>query len=72
MRTTTTNADKAGAGIVTAVFLAGWIGLMTFMMLGSPAVGLLVLLPPVVEVTGAVLLKLIKFAMKTFVKFDQF
>lgn len=35
MRTTTTNADKAGAGIVTAVFLAGWIGLMTFMMLGG-------------------------------------
>ena len=35
MRTTTTTADKAGAGIVTAVFLAGWIGLMTFMMLGG-------------------------------------
>ncbi|KAJ5237059.1 hypothetical protein N7489_007150 [Penicillium chrysogenum] len=35
MRTTTTTADKAGAGIVTAVFVAGWIGLMSFMMLGG-------------------------------------
>lgn len=33
----------------------------------SPAVGLLVLFPPVVEVTGAVLLKLTKFAVNTFV-----
>lgn len=33
----------------------------------SPAVGLLVLFPPVVEVTGAVLLKLIKFAVNIFV-----
>jgi mannan endo-1,6-alpha-mannosidase len=35
MRTTTTTADKAGAGIVTAIFVAGWIGLMSFMMLGG-------------------------------------
>ncbi|KAJ5960787.1 uncharacterized protein N7479_007937 [Penicillium vulpinum] len=30
-----TTGDKAGAGIVTAVFLAGWIGLMSFMMFGG-------------------------------------
>lgn len=33
--TTITTADKAGAGIVTAVFVTGWIGLMAFMILGG-------------------------------------
>lgn len=35
MTNTVTTADKAGAGIVTAVFVAGWIGLMCFMMFGG-------------------------------------
>ena len=35
MQTTTTTGDKAGAGILTAVFVAGWIGLMSFMILGG-------------------------------------
>ncbi|EKV06618.1 Glycosyl hydrolase, putative [Penicillium digitatum PHI26] len=30
-----TTADKVGAGIVTAVFVAGWIGLTSFMILGG-------------------------------------
>lgn len=33
--TTVTTAEKAGAGIVTAVFVAGWIGLVAFMILGG-------------------------------------
>jgi mannan endo-1,6-alpha-mannosidase len=30
-----TTGDKAGAAIATAVFVAVWVGLMSFMMFGS-------------------------------------
>ncbi|KAJ5354949.1 hypothetical protein N7541_005993 [Penicillium brevicompactum] len=33
--TTITTGDKAGAGILTAVFVTGWFGLMAFMVLGG-------------------------------------
>jgi mannan endo-1,6-alpha-mannosidase len=33
--TTITTGDRGGAGILTAVFLAGWIGLMAFMVRGG-------------------------------------
>ncbi|KAJ5771429.1 uncharacterized protein N7511_003480 [Penicillium nucicola] len=34
-QTVITTGDRAGAGILTAVFIAGWIGLMGFMLIGG-------------------------------------
>ncbi|KAJ5301260.1 hypothetical protein PENANT_c023G09596 [Penicillium antarcticum] len=34
-KTVITTGDRAGAGILTAVFVAGWIGLMGFMVVGG-------------------------------------
>lgn len=32
---TITTGDRAGAGILTVSFVAGWVGLMAFMLLGG-------------------------------------
>lgn len=34
-QSTITTEDKAGAGILTVVFIAGWVGLMSFTVLGG-------------------------------------
>lgn len=34
-KTVITTGDRAGAGILTAVFVAGWIGLIGFMVVGG-------------------------------------
>ena len=34
-QSTITTGDKAGAGILTVMFIAGWVGLMSFTVLGG-------------------------------------
>jgi mannan endo-1,6-alpha-mannosidase len=34
-QTVATTGDKAGAGIITAVFVVSWVGLLSFMVLGN-------------------------------------